>query len=74
MKYALAVVASLAILSSCSSSSDKPAEETKKADAAKPAAQPAGEGSILRVDPSFDALVPAGAKIENFSVMLRISE
>lgn len=64
MKKPLAAFAALAFLSGCSSSPEKPAAETKTDASAKSAAQPAGEGGILRLDPALDSLVPAGAKIE----------
>ena len=74
MKYALAAVASFALLSSCSSGPDKTAEEKKAIAPAKPAAQPAGAGGILRVDPALDALVPASAKIEKVAGGFQFTE
>ena len=58
MKYILTAVALFALLASCSSSPDKPAEAQKSLVAVAPSDQPAGAGGILRTDPAFDALVP----------------
>jgi gluconolactonase len=74
MKFALAAVASFALLSSCSSSPEKAAEEKKATAPAKPEAQPAGAGGILRVDPALDALVPAAAKIEKVAGGFQFTE
>jgi gluconolactonase len=74
MKFALAAVASFALLSSCSSGPDKVAEEKKATAPAKPEAQPAGAGGILRVDPAVDALVPAAAKIEKVAGGFQFTE
>lgn len=74
MKYPIAAVATFALLSSCSSSPEKPAEEKKTEAPAKSAAQPAGEGGILRLDPALDALVPAAAKIEKVAGGFQFTE
>jgi gluconolactonase len=74
MQYALAAVASFALLSSCSSSSNIPAEEKKAESAIIPAAQPAGEGGILRIDPALDALIPPTAKIEKVAGGFQFTE
>ncbi|HEU0123366.1 MAG TPA: SMP-30/gluconolactonase/LRE family protein [Bryobacteraceae bacterium] len=77
MKYALTAAATFALLSSCSSSApDKPpvAEEKKAETPAKPAAQPAGAGGILRVDAALNGLVPAGAKIEKVAGGFQFTE
>jgi gluconolactonase len=74
MKFALAAVAPLFLLSSCSSGHDKTVEEKKAVLPAKPAAQPAGAGGILRVDPAMDALVPAAAKIEKVAGGFQFTE
>ncbi len=74
MKFALAAVASFALLSSCSSGPDKVPEEKKATARAKPEAQPAGAGGILRVDPALDALVPAAAKIEKVAGGFQFTE
>lgn len=74
MKFALAAVASFALLSSCSSGPDKVAEEKKATAPASPEAQPAGAGGILRLDPALDALVPATAKIEKVATGFQFTE
>ncbi|MFN0103931.1 MAG: SMP-30/gluconolactonase/LRE family protein [Bryobacteraceae bacterium] len=74
MKYSLALLASFALLSSCSSSSDKPVEAKKVEAPAIPAAQPAGDGGILRVDAALDSLVPATAKIEKVAGGFQFTE
>lgn len=73
-KYALAAVAAFAMLTSCSSGPDKTAEEKKATAPAAPAAQPAGDGGILRLDPALDALVPAAAKIEKVAGGFQFTE
>lgn len=74
MKYTLAAFASFALLSGCASSPEKPVEEKKTEAPAAAAAQPAGEGGILRLDPAFDALVPAAAKIEKVAGGFQFTE
>ena len=44
----------------CGGASEPPAEELESG----PVGEPAGEGSILRLDPRLDSLVPPGATIE----------
>ena len=69
----LFAAALFALLSSCSSSTDKPVDEKKLAALTPPADQPAGAGGILRLDPGFDSLVPSGAKIEKIARMTMIA-
>lgn len=74
MKYTLTAVASFALLASCSSPPPKPVEEKKAETPAKPTAQAAGAGGILRLDPAMDALVPAAAKIEKIAGGFQFTE
>jgi gluconolactonase len=74
-KHAFAAAALVGLLTSCSSPApEKPAEETKTAAPAAPAAQPAGEGAVLRLDPALDSLVPAAAKIEKAATGFQFTE
>lgn len=75
MKISSAAAALLLLLSSCSSAPEKPVVEEKKAEIPTgPVAQPAGDGTILRLDPAFDALVPPGAKIEKVAGGFQFTE
>ena len=74
MKFMLTAVALFALLASCTSSPDKPAEEKKSLAAVAPSDQPAGAGGILRLDPAFDALVPVTAKIEKVAGGFQFTE
>lgn len=74
MKFAPTTIALFALLAACSSSPDKPVEDKKSDAPAKAAAQPAGEGGILRVDSAFDVLVPAAAKIEKVAGGFQFTE
>ena len=70
----LFAAALFALLSSCSSSTDKPVDEKKLAALTPPADQPAGAGGILRLDPGFDSLVSSGAKIEKIATGFEFTE
>jgi gluconolactonase len=75
MKFMCTAVVSVALLSSCGSTPEKAPEEKKAVVETKTVAQqPAGEGAILRLDPAFDALVPATAKIEKLATGFKFTE
>jgi len=75
MKLVLSAAASLALLTSCSSGPEKTVEEKKAVETpAKPEAQPAGAGGILRLDPALESLVPAAAKIEKVAGGFQFTE
>jgi len=75
MKLKNIVAALIALLVSCGSNPEKASEEKKSPETTNLVAeQIVGEGTVLRLDPAFDALVPSSVKIEKMATGFKFTE